>query len=425
MRRTPHAAGARAQRGTVVIIAALSLTMLVGFAGLALDLGRLYLNKTELQSAADACALAAARELVCDPSVGTCPTSYLTRAEAAGIFVGGRNSKDFQGQAVAIAPEDVRFSTSLSPNSNYAPRTMADPNSKFAMCIARATGVTPWFMGVLGIGDQAVSAYAVATLAPSQTVCNGLPVGICTKPGSGAPDFGYTVGEWVESNFTPASNNDDVLTGDFVWVDFTPSGGGNAELREQIAGRSPVCGIRVGDDVSRPGQQQGAKSAWNTRFGIYPPGANAPTPQDTPPDRTGYSYPNRSPGSPVISIGMSAYADYRQRQAQHTPFTSSQYAPSGAAGNFSGSAISAGAHQSYGAERRLTSAAIIDCNAGNTVPLLGFACVLMLNPMSNGATGKIYLEYRGQATAANSPCFSAGVPGGAGSGAGLVPTLVQ
>jgi uncharacterized membrane protein len=54
--------GRREQRGTVAIIVALSALVLFGFAGIAIDVGRLYVNKTELQTAADACALAAAAD---------------------------------------------------------------------------------------------------------------------------------------------------------------------------------------------------------------------------------------------------------------------------------------------------------------------------------------------------------------------------
>ena len=63
----------RRQRGAVAVIVALSALVLLGFAGMAIDVGRLYINRTELQSAADACALAAAGELTCDPGAGTCP----------------------------------------------------------------------------------------------------------------------------------------------------------------------------------------------------------------------------------------------------------------------------------------------------------------------------------------------------------------
>ena len=46
------------QRGSVAIIVALSLLMLLGFGALAVDLGYVMLVKNELQNAADAGALA-------------------------------------------------------------------------------------------------------------------------------------------------------------------------------------------------------------------------------------------------------------------------------------------------------------------------------------------------------------------------------
>ena len=59
MKQLQHLPSRRDQRGAVAIIVGLTIAVLVGFAGLALDGGRLYVNKTELQNAADACALAA------------------------------------------------------------------------------------------------------------------------------------------------------------------------------------------------------------------------------------------------------------------------------------------------------------------------------------------------------------------------------
>jgi uncharacterized membrane protein len=56
------ARGIHRQRGVVSIIVALTVAMLIGFVGLALDLGKLYVARSELQNSADACALAAARK---------------------------------------------------------------------------------------------------------------------------------------------------------------------------------------------------------------------------------------------------------------------------------------------------------------------------------------------------------------------------
>jgi len=415
------------QTGAVAIVVGVSLAVLVGFAGLALDLGRLYINKTELQNAADACALAAAAELTCDPSAGTCPASKLQNAESAGIFAGGKNRRDFQNTLVAIAPNDVRFNTTLAPNSGYLPSGSASTNSKYAMCIARSTGIIPWFMGVLGISNaNVVSAIAVATLAPSQEFfCSSAPIGICAN--GSAPFFGYSTGEWIQSNFTSAGN-DDLLAGNFRWVDFTIQAGGNSEIRDQLAG-GRVCNLKVGQNVEQAGTQQGAKSAYNTRFGLYPNGANAYTPSTAPPDRTGYAYPNKAPGSPVIPLTIpstSAFSDYQKRQNDNDPFIQNQYGVSGPGGNIPGNPISETEHAA-GSDRRLVAVPVIDCNAGQTTPILGMACVLMLNPMSNGASGTIYLEYREPANSTSAPtaCRSMGLPGDGTSTGPKVPMLVQ
>lgn len=416
----------RHERGGVAIIVALSLAVLVGFAGIVLDLGHMFVNKTELQNAADACALAAANQLVCDPSVGTCPAGFLEDAAAAGIVVAARNASDFQDNAVTIAPADVRFHTAIGPNASYLSRANgANVNSKFAMCIARSGGIAPWFMQVLStVMPVQVQAQAVATLAPGQTACVSSPIGICAKALT-PPNYGYgTTGEWIVSRFNNGAGGDDSgLDGNFRWIDFTPSAGGTSEIRDQLLGNGAVCGIRVGDNVREEGVKQGAKSAWNTRFGIYPNGANAPSPTAVAPDKTGYAYPSKAPGV-VISIGQSAYADYRLKQAAHTPFITREYAPSGAAGNVNGDPLSSADHLSFGAERRLVPVPIVECGRSPaTVSILGMACALMLNPMSNGSTGDLYLEWRGLADAANSPCRTAGIAGG--TNGPLVPTLVQ
>lgn len=408
-------------RGAVAIMVAVSLVALVGMAGLALDGGRLYVNKAELQTAADACALAAAQELVCKPVPGVaCPASYLANAEAAGKTAAARNSANLQAATATIASADVRFSLTLSPNSGYLPRASADTGSRYVMCIARTTGIAPWLMGVLNSGSKNVDATAVASLIPSQDFCSAAPMGICKSATGTAPNYGYTPGQWITANFTANGNGDTSLSGSFRWVDFSGGGGGNTVVRDQLYGRSQKCNISIGDNVASPGTQQASKQAYNTRFGLYANGANAETVQTAPPDRTGYAYPNKAPGSPVINVGTSAYSDYRARQSARTPFTSNQYS-----GTAAGNPASLADLTTYGSERRLVPVAIIDCNAGNTTPILSMGCALMLNPMANGASGSLYLEYIGNASAAGSPCRSFGSPGSPAGAGPLVPSLVQ
>ena len=53
----------REQRGSVIIIFAVCLFLLVGLAALAVDIGYVYTTRSELQNVADAAALAGARYL--------------------------------------------------------------------------------------------------------------------------------------------------------------------------------------------------------------------------------------------------------------------------------------------------------------------------------------------------------------------------
>ncbi|NMG56793.1 pilus assembly protein TadG-related protein [Aromatoleum aromaticum] len=279
--------GKRKQRGVVAIITALSLVALVGFAGLALDLSHLYVNKTELQNAADACALAASRELTCDPSAGTCSASYLDNAVAAGTAVAARNSHDFQDTAISIAPGDIQFYTALAPNAAYQPSGSADVNSRFVMCIARAEDIPPWFMQVLGQGPKDVSAYAVATLRNAQTSC-AIPIGLCKKPLAPNEDplKGLEVGQWVTSKLTESA------TGSFDWIDFTPDGGGGAnELGDLLKGSGQCSLASVGSQVGEQGEKASLEMGWNSRFGLYKANISATS---APPDWTGLSYTTTS-----------------------------------------------------------------------------------------------------------------------------------
>ena len=51
------------QRGAVIVTVCLLMLFLLGFMAFALDYGRLFIVKTELQTALDSCALSAAQEL--------------------------------------------------------------------------------------------------------------------------------------------------------------------------------------------------------------------------------------------------------------------------------------------------------------------------------------------------------------------------
>lgn len=91
------------QRGAIAIMFAFSLIVLFGIMGLALDLGRLYVVRTELQNAADAAALAGA--LALDQ---TQPGVIKARDAAKAIGLQHKTKFSFGGNAgIAIADENI------------------------------------------------------------------------------------------------------------------------------------------------------------------------------------------------------------------------------------------------------------------------------------------------------------------------------
>lgn len=83
------------QQGAVAIIVGLSLIILVGMLALVLDLGHLYIAKTELQNAADAAALSGAKELD-----GT--SAGIIRARDRAIETAGLNNYDLNSTEIEI-----------------------------------------------------------------------------------------------------------------------------------------------------------------------------------------------------------------------------------------------------------------------------------------------------------------------------------
>lgn len=412
------------QRGATAIIVALALPVLIGFIGLAVDGGRLYVMKTELQNAADACALAAARELTCDPASGPCGASYLLNAENAGMAVGGRNKVGFQGTQVNVLATDITYSLVLAPNTaaNYRTRAAADPASKFVMCTLPVTGILPWFMQVLGAGAQTVASQAVASLAPSQTNC-AIPLGMCTQGSNSAP-FGLVAGKWYTSKFNPGAAS---ITGNFNWIDFTPPAGGASELSALLQG-SGACSLPgTGVQVGQTGTANSLSTAWNSRFGLYKGGGGVQASDlaSAPPDYTGFAYttanwPNASPqnayGGTAASGGTQNFKRNRETNA----------AFNGSIGN-SYHAASSAQLASAGADRRVAVAPVINCAgyaSAQTVPILGYACVLLLAPFDSPGDD-VYLEYLGLSNAPGSPCATSGSVGGPGSVGPLVPSLFQ
>lgn len=118
----PGPLGVRAEHGQVLPFTALILVILIGFAGLVVDVGRAYVAQRQLQNAVDAAALAAAQNLPKAPTAQDAAVSYSGLNTGATI---GKNELTGYGVTASQSPI-VTFS--CTPNATCS--TDADPSDK-------------------------------------------------------------------------------------------------------------------------------------------------------------------------------------------------------------------------------------------------------------------------------------------------------
>lgn len=433
------------QKGAVIIMASFFLLFLLGFMGIALDFGRLFIIKTELQTAMDSCALAAVQEL--DFSANA-----LTRARSAGTTAGNLNNVGFQSATWSgkgrITDTDITFR-----DASYTVTTNATL-AKYAQCQHIQAGVSMWLLKMMGAftGDhttfgntQNVVASAVATRTSAQTTC---PVPIAVKPKSAgmAPNYGFTPGEWV----TLLTSQSATQGGQIGWANLDGSQGA-AETAAELEGRCGTrvgdkLGTQVGDQLKTPGSETGVADEWNYRFGIYKNNFDVSAHR---PDFTGYAYTvknwpsqnNAYSGMPGASTEPTAqnFITKRSTFASCADTGTNIRGTGTGTGNGNGSGPSCesitglslntfqnlappgnttGGHMQYGSNRRIVTVPVID-GAGKVID---YVCMLMLQPLSIPLID-VKLEFIGNASNNGSPCTAGGLPGG--SAGPLVPGLVR
>ena len=400
------------QRGAVAILVAVTMIVLLGFLGLAVDGGHLYLTKTELQNSADACSLAASYELT-SPTTLT-PAAY-SRAVAAGQTVALRNLVNFQGSAIVASNVSVTFGTDLKSGTTWVTASAAGsatPRPSYVRCTLTRPGLAMFFMPLLGFGSQTVASLATAGLVPSQSSCV-VPVGLCTVGGATTAPFGLTAGTWYNSGSTPSG---------WVWVGF--SGSTSESVLVTLLAGNGVCSAVVGDFVGKVSANgQSTAKAWNTNFGLY----QGTTPAAAHPDYAGYAYTALN-----WSTSNNALSDFLGKRGTNTPYGSSVSNGNSITGlsikNSYQLATAPSDYQTFGANRRLVAAPIIDCTklvkSTDTAPILGWGCTFLLQPFDNPSDA-IKVEYEGLASTSGSPCVGLGIPGASTSAGPVVPALVQ
>lgn len=392
----------RRQQGALTIIAGASIVVLIGMLALVLDLAHLYIAKTELQNAADACALSAAGELA---QIDADPGITVGRATSAGIGVGSRNRVDLQGQPADIAPLDITFSAAL--NGPYSRDIVS--GTRYVRCTPQATnghGIAMWFAGVLGVSALEVGAEAVARVDNRADTC-ALPLALCTS-NSAAGNMGFTIGQWTSGRMAAGT----AQTGNYDWIDFKGLLG--TKLSDTIAG-SGQCDLPPSiDTVLAQKGITGAAQAWNTRFGLY--GGTYKDAALYRTDTTGFAYTTRS-----WPLGRDAFSalfpqNFPNQEARYEPYNPDAIVDSkGNPVNFPGNPQPslAQVHAAGTIGRRIVVMPVIKCADwdpnGKDEPVVGWACGLMLAPISDPNTDVQMEIIRVTLAPEQQPCN--GVPG--------------
>ena len=407
------------QHGAILPLVGLALVALLGFAGLVVDLGGMFVAKTELQSALDSCSLAASQEL--DGAADA-----LTRATNAGLTAGNVNKVRYQNAAAGVVDADVTFSDTLA--GTYAKAFAPVGNARYARCTHTSGGAKNYMIQLVGAAaTNSVSAVAVATRTHAQSTCP-VPVGLKARTNT-PPNYGYQVGEWVDMLYDPTK-----VGGEMGWYNLDGSHSA-AEAKNEMTGTG-YCGSKVGDPVGTPGGKVSVDDGWNARFGIYK-NKGDPTQASMRPDFTGYAYTSKNWKN---AVPQNAYGGVKAAGSDATAlnfkakrFAYASYDDTGTdikdgdkitSLNMKGGYKDlltpgpGGDHQLLGESRRIVLTPVV----GASSTIIDYACMLMLQPIS-GPTTLVQLEYLGNAGNISSPCTSSGLPGGAAGP--LVPALVR
>ncbi len=431
MRHTPR----HRQHGAVIITVALLMLFLLGFIGIALDFGKLFVVKTELQTAMDSCALAAAQEL--DGAA-----TALERARSAGLTAGNLNRVNFQsptwsGKGQLVDADIIFRDAAYNPTNDYA-------LAKYAQCAHRQSAVQLWLLRAMGAfsgnttlypDTHDVAALAVAARSHAQSTCP-LPLALkpktdpaaCAGGNCGFPDYGFAPGEWV----TLVTEQNAATGGEIGWANLDGSNNA-AETEAEINGH---CGTKIGDTLGTPGVQSSVADAWNARFGIY---RGSGTPATMPPDWTGYAYtaknwPSQSNAyegpPPAVTPDTATSANYKTKRDDWRSCGDTSTDPN-VCKSITGLTIQGfnkplaspgptGEHRQYGSYNRRVALVPV---ASDAMAVVDYACMLILQPLSIPLAPSVELEYIGNAGALGSPCVTSGSPGGVAGP--LVPVLVR
>lgn len=165
------------QQGAVAIIVAICLVVLIGMLGFVLDLGHLYIAKTELQNAADAAALSGAKELKGTAEGINNAVAWAT-ATAPAVIPKNKNKYDFNATVATITEANLEFSSSPDGPWVSVVAAQASPSDKtFLKVDTGSRDFNTWFIHVLPGAASVMQTFGMAVAG--YYVVDVAPIGIC------------------------------------------------------------------------------------------------------------------------------------------------------------------------------------------------------------------------------------------------------
>jgi len=261
MSRTWSGRDRKKEHGAILYLVAASLFVLVGFLGLAIDLGHMYNNKGQLQNMADAGALSGATALN-----GTSGGIQLAVNRARDLNSRLNNKTEFNTQNVTLAEANITFSDQL--NGTYVDKTTAQGSAatiRFVRVVIppQQTDIVfaklvPGIPSSLNFGAEAVAGQAPQILASGQQapVCNGLdpfsPPALNLNDPTG--NFGYVKNQYYSIRMAPGNSpqtcTDNGITNSTTgnWNFADPNGCGNGQpcLKDSIMNGSQNSCVPIG-----------------------------------------------------------------------------------------------------------------------------------------------------------------------------------
>jgi len=275
------------QGGAVAVMVGISMVMLVGFLALVIDLGHLYIAKTELQNAADAAALSGAKQLNGTYS-SCCDTTNLNSGVNKAIAIAAQNRYDFSKPVdITIAnisvgncpdPRPVADGGCMVSASSVTNDTMA-ANKYFIKVDTGSRPLDTWFANIWNTFTTRTFGMAVA----GRTKINITPIAMCavdvrqcpclsgeTNCGAGNQQCGYEAGKAYH-----VAGVNPIGPGTPIWIDPAATSMATCDSTNTNETRPFVCRGEAFVS-STPGEYvytntgTGPLSSLDSRFGDYP-----------------------------------------------------------------------------------------------------------------------------------------------------------